>query len=326
MSGVEKKLITSDDDGIRLDRWFKRHYPTLAHGMLSKFLRKGHIRLDGKRAKAADRIAEGQEMRIPPIPQASDANHPANNKQANFVSPADAKALHNMVIYKDNLVIAINKPAGLPVQGGTGTTRHLDGMLSALQEEGFPKPKLVHRLDKDTSGVLLLARTAKAASELAKAFKDRQTKKTYWALVLGFPRHEQGRIDLRMDKLPGRDGERMVVTPNGKGSTTEFQRIEHAGRRATWMALRPVTGRTHQLRLHMAYLEHPIVGDGKYGGPDAYLTGAISKKMHLHARSIEIPLAGNMLHIVAPMPPHMVETWSMLDFDMDLGDKAFEEE
>lgn len=324
MSGVEKIIITADDDGIRLDRWFKRHYPMVGHGHLSKFLRKGYVRLDGKRAKTSDRVHAGQEVRVPPLSKEFEET-PKEKRTQMKLSPADSKAIQEMVIYKDKMVIAINKPAGLPVQGGSGLAKHLDGMLDALKEEGYPRPKLVHRLDKDTSGVLLLARTAKAASELAKAFKDRNTKKTYWALVMGFPRHEQGRIDLKMDKVAGRSGERMEVSPEGKPSTTEFQRIEHAGRRATWMALRPITGRTHQLRLHMAYLEHPIVGDGKYGGKEAYLTGAVSKKMHLHARSIEIPLGGNKLNIIAPMPPHMVETWDMLDFDQSLGDHAFEE-
>lgn len=330
MSGVEKITIFSDDDGIRVDRWFKRHYPDLGHGMLSKFLRKGHVRLDGKRVKPADRVAAGQEMRVPPMPvndgSPRKAAHGEGKKRENKVSAADAKALKAMVLYKDKDIFAINKPAGLPVQGGTGTTRHLDGMLEALQEEGFPKPKLVHRLDKDTSGVLLLARTTKAAAALARAFKSRETKKTYWALIMGMPRYEQGQIDLKMEKLSGSNGERMVVSESGKHSTTEFYRVDHAARRATWMALRPVTGRTHQLRLHMAHLGHPIVGDGKYGGKEAFLTGSVSKKMHLHARSISVNLDGSTINITAPLPSHMVETWALLDFDLAKGDRAFEEE
>ncbi|MCK5041480.1 MAG: RluA family pseudouridine synthase [Sphingomonadales bacterium] len=328
MSGVEKRVIHNEDDGIRVDRWFKRHYPALTHGMLSRFLRKGHIRLDGKRVKPADRVAEGQEIRVPPMPTDGSPRKGGHGEkeQKPKVSDADAKALKAMVLYKDENVIAINKPAGLPVQGGTGTTRHLDGMLEALQEEGFPKPKLVHRLDKDTSGVLLLARTAKAAAALARAFKSRETQKTYWALIMGMPRYEQGQIDLKMEKLSGPHGEKMVVSDDGKPSTTEFYRVDHAARRATWMALRPVTGRTHQLRLHMAHLGNPIVGDGKYGGKEAFLTGSISKKMHLHARSISVNINGYNLHVTAPLPKHMKDTWSLLEFDEADGDKAFQEE
>jgi 23S rRNA pseudouridine955/2504/2580 synthase len=331
MSGVEKIIVESDDDGIRVDRWFKRYYPDLTHGMLSRFLRKGHVRLDGKRVKPADRVAYGQEIRVPPMPTDGSPNKGKFDKkndknQKPKVSKEDTKALKAMVIYKDEYVIAINKPAGLPVQGGTGTTRHLDGMLDVLQEEGFPKPRLVHRLDKDTSGVLLLARTAKSAAALARAFKSRETKKTYWALIMGMPRYEQGRIDLKMEKMQGQHGESMMVSDTGLPSTTEFYRVDHAARRATWMALRPITGRTHQLRLHMAHLGNPIVGDGKYGGKEAFLTGSISKKMHLHARSIEVNIGGNLINVTAPLPRHMAETWAMLDFDEADGEKAFQEE
>jgi len=201
----------------------------------------------------------------------------------------------------------------------------LDGMLSALARPGDPRPKLVHRLDKDTSGVLLLARTSKAAKELTEAFRHRETEKIYWALVVGLPRHPRGRIEMKMDKLPGRFGERMVETEDGKYSITDYHRLDNANRRASWMALQPVTGRTHQLRLHMAEIGHPIVGDGKYGGEEAFLGGSVSKKMHLHARSISLPRPRGNLVVTAPLPRHMKDTWEFLGFDENDGQLAFKD-
>lgn len=324
MTGVTKARVADDEDGLRLDRWFKRHFPGVAFGQLSKLMRTGQIRLDGKRAKPGDRIAAGQEIRIPPI-QAPDRSRPARPRPK--VSAEEAARLRDLVLYKDDQVIALNKPPGLPVQGGTGTTRHLDGMLDALRFDADDRPRLVHRLDKDTSGVLLLGRTASAAASLTAAFRSRDALKTYWALVKGVPRHRRARIKLAMDKLPGKGGERMVATEDGKSAVTDYAVVDTAARKAAWLALRPHTGRTHQLRLHCAELGTPIVGDGKYGGRDAYLTGAVSRKLHLHARSISLPRPdGRRLTVTAPLPEHMAQSWALLGFEPDDAADPFDEE
>lgn len=327
MNTVTHRTISPDEDGIRLDRWFKRHYPGLSFGALSKILRTGQVRLDGKRAKASDRIEAGQIVRIPPLDH--DATRPpyTGREKRKSLSDADIEEMRSYVLYEDDAVIAINKPAGLATQGGPGISRHVDGLLDALKRKGAAeRPRLVHRLDKDTSGILLLARTARAASSLASSFKGREAHKTYWALVKGVPSPAMGKILAPMEKLPGPKGERMVVTDSGKPARTLYSMIEHAGREATWLALKPMTGRTHQLRLHCAHIGHVIVGDGKYGGADAFLGGQISRKLHLHARHIRLPHPnGGMIDVTAPLTGHMQTTWDIFGWDKDLADDPFED-
>jgi 23S rRNA pseudouridine955/2504/2580 synthase len=326
MSGVEIKVVDQSDVDIRLDKWFARHYPALKHGQLSKLLRKGQIRINGGRVKAGARVSLGDQIRVPPMKLSPQETRSKPGTRA-VLSAEDSAAIKAMVLYEDDDIIALNKPAGLPVQGGTKMVRHLDGMLDGLRAKGGERPRLVHRLDKDTSGILLVARTAASAKKLAAAFKGRQTKKIYWALVCGNPQHRRGEINLKMEKLPGKAGERMVESESGKPSQTYYQTISKAGNRTTWLALRPITGRTHQLRLHMAIMQTPIVGDGKYGGKDAYLTGSISKKLHLHARSISVAIdGGRTLDIWAPLPPHMAATWSTLGFEEGDAANIFEDE
>ena len=314
MTGVESIAVEADEAGLRLDRWFRRHYPQVTHGRLEKWLRSGQIRLDGRRVKAGIRLEAGQTVRVPPLggekpPALRDRPSPA-------VPDAEAKALEACVLHRDDHVLVIDKPPALAVQGGTGTRRHLDAMLDALRFGG-ERPRLVHRLDKDTSGVLVLARTATAAAALARAFRSREVHKLYWAVVVGVPRPSSGRIDLRLVKRLGRHGERMEPdTEGGLMAVTEYRIIEHAGRRAAWLLLEPLTGRTHQLRVHCAAIGTPILGDGKYGGPEAVLEGdQVSRKLHLHARWIEIPHpAGGVLAVTAPLPEHMSATWRFLGF------------
>ena len=314
MTGVETIAVEADEAGLRLDRWFRRHYPQVTHGRLEKWLRSGQIRLDGRRVKAGIRLEAGQTVRVPPLggekpPALRDRPSPA-------VPDAEAKALEARVLHRDDHVLVIDKPPALAVQGGTGTRRHLDAMLDALRFGG-ERPRLVHRLDKDTSGVLVLARTATAAAALARAFRSREVHKLYWAVVVGVPRPSSGRIDLRLAKRLGRHGERMEPdTEAGLMAVTEYRIIEHAGRRAAWLLLEPLTGRTHQLRVHCAAIGTPILGDGKYGGPEAVLEGdQVSRKLHLHARWIEIPHpAGGVLAVTAPLPEHMSATWRFLGF------------
>ncbi len=310
--------VAGDEDALRLDRWFKRHYPALTHGHLEKLLRTGQIRLDGRRAKAADRIARGQQIRVPPLPAAPPSPSPAMP-----VPAAAAAMLQAAVLHRDAEIIALNKPAGLAVQGGTRTVHHLDRLLDALRFEKTERPRLVHRLDKDTSGVLLLARSSAAAAFLARAFRDKATRKVYWALVVGRPKPAQGRIDLPLAKQPGERGERVRGDREaGKPAVTYYRVIDSAGERASWLALWPVTGRTHQLRAHCAAIGTPILGDPKYGAAAAHLGGSLkAQRLNLHARELTIPHpAGGMLRVTAPLPPHMRESWEFFGFAADAPD------
>ncbi len=329
MSGVKNVTVEKDDDGARIDRWFKRHYPLLGFGQLQKIMRKGEVRLDGKRVKGKERVAEGQVVRVPPLGDASNEAPAAVMKREPKMrlSDRDIEELESWVLYKDDDVIAINKPAGLPTQGGTGQSRHLDGMLDFLKFGSKHRPRLVHRLDKDTSGVLLLGRSATATAALAAAFQTKETDKRYFALVKGVPKVPDGRIVLKMDKAPIKGNERMVVTPDGKKSITDYAVVDRAAQSAAWLALKPHTGRTHQLRLHCAELEHPIIGDGKYGGAESFLSGSISRKMHLHSRFINFPHPdGGHLTITAPLSEHMEASFDMLGFDLDMYDDSILDE
>lgn len=316
MTKVERIKVHKDDDGIRIDRWFKRHHANITFGRISKAFRKGEIRLDGKKCKGNERIQAGQEIRVPPLQDGLKNDTPIFRPEKEM-DPQTIAEVRSWVLYKDEHMIVINKPSGLPTQGGTGIKKHLDGLLPALKYERADKPRLVHRLDKDTSGVLLLGRSANDASKLAKSFQSRDTDKRYWALVVGVPVPQEGRIHMLMDKQVTKHGEKMVrVRDGGKKSLTDYAVVERAAMNCAWMALKPHTGRTHQLRLHMAEIGHPIVGDGKYGGAESYLTGSISKKLHLHAHEITIPHPdGGMFTATAPLSPHMAESWDMLDFD-----------
>ena len=324
----ELRTIDADDDGVRLDRWFKRHYPNVTHVLLEKLLRKGEVRLDGKRAKAADRLAAGQAMRLPPqVIHAKEkrAENPAA-QPSHPLATKDMGSLADRILYMDKQVIVIDKPPGLATQGGSGLTKHVDGMLESLQYEKPTRPKLVHRLDRDTSGVLLIARTALAASGLSASLALRDTSKVYWALTRGVPKQKNGVVKGALAKEGGhgphgRD-ERMAMTEEGeegaKFSLTEYAVMATAGTEFAWVAARPITGRTHQIRVHLASLGTPIVGDFKYGGTESRGKGDIADKLHLHARSIDIGRPdGGRLQATAPLPPHMLKSWKLLGFDPD---------
>jgi 23S rRNA pseudouridine955/2504/2580 synthase len=326
MSGVESITVKIDDADQRLDRFLKRRYPALGQGRIEKLLRTGQIRVDGKRAKSSQRLAPDQVVRVPPnigMPPPDEPAIPGTAPSRPKVSKADAEMIRACVIYKDDDVIVLNKPPGLAVQGGTGTERHIDGMLDALEFDGEGRPKLVHRLDRDTSGVLVLARGAKNAQRLGDSFRHRNARKLYWALVAGVPKPAQGKIDMALAKEAGPTGhERMAADEeDGKRALTLYTTAEIAGDRAAWLVLWPRTGRTHQLRVHCAEgLETPIVGDGKYGAAKARLQGdGISGKLHLHARSIELPhpSGDGMLKVKADLPEHMRKTWAFFGFDAD---------
>jgi 23S rRNA pseudouridine955/2504/2580 synthase len=322
---VRQFTVSSEDDGIRLDRWFKRNLPDASFNVVSRWSRTGQLRLDGKRASPGDRVEAGQIIRVPP---AEAAEEKGRAKPERVKLSADQIAYVNeMVIHRDPAAFVVNKPPGLATQGGTKTNLHLDGLLDGLIEGEGARPKLVHRLDKDTSGVLLIARTPRAAAYFSKSFSGRTARKVYWALVVGVPEIRDGFIDLPIGKQFGTGGEKMCVDEaEGLPARTRYRLIERAGNRAAWVELQPHTGRTHQLRVHMAAIGHPIVGDGKYGGQDAFLTGAISRKLHLHARRLRIDHPDDgQLDVTADLPAHFADSLAALGFELGQGDLPLDE-
>ncbi|OWU84011.1 pseudouridine synthase [Oceanicola sp. 22II-s10i] len=346
MSQVQTVTVGPGDAGQRLDRWLRRMFPHVPQGRIEKMCRKGELRVDGARVKANARLEPGQDVRIPPLPEVA-----APTVRKPRVSEADARFIRSCILWQDDHIIALNKPPGLPVQGGSKLTRHVDQLVEALRPEGGEKPRLVHRLDKDTSGLLLLARTREAAAGLTEAFRDRTTRKIYWAAVAGVPSPRMGTIRFGLVKAPGHgaggEGEKMLcIHPNdvaktegAKHAVSDYAVLTALGRRASWCALVPVTGRTHQLRAHMAEIGHPVIGDGKYGGSGqenlgdgwgAQLGGELSRKLHLHARSLKLthPVTGKPLELTAPLPEHMLRTWEAVGWHQDevLADPFEDEE
>ncbi len=321
MSEVQQVPVQEKDDGVRLDRWFSRYYPALKNGQLQRLLRGKNIRVNQAKATADQRLKAGDILRIPPLNVSEKKDLPRD------LSKADIEFMRSLVIHKDSDVIVLNKPCGLAVQGGSKTERHVDGMLDALRFEKDEKPKLVHRLDKDTSGVLVIARSANAAAKLTKAFSSRTAQKIYWAVVAGKPKLLSGKIDAPLSKLPNvKGGEQMKVDfDNGQRAQTLYRVIDALARKASWLEMAPLTGRTHQLRVHCAALETPIVGDVKYGGEQAVSLGLQDeRKMHLHARAIRIPHPKKgVLEVVAPLPPHMRASFEFLGFDEKESVDAF---
>jgi 23S rRNA pseudouridine955/2504/2580 synthase len=322
---VRQFTVAADDNDVRLDRWFKRHLPQVGFATVSRWARTGQIRIDGKRAKPEDRLATGQVLRVPPGGEQPRAKAARPKPQLTAEQVAEAEA---MVIVKTPSAIVLNKPPGLATQGGTKTHSHVDGLLDAFVEGEGPRPRLVHRLDKDTSGVLLIARTPGSAAFFSRRFSGRSAKKVYWALVAGVPDVVHGMIEAPLAKQPGTGGEKMHVDEEvGQPAKTRYRVVERAGNAAAWVELEPLTGRTHQLRAHMAAIGHPIVGDGKYGGHDAFLTGSISRKMHLHARRLIIDhpadgAGGKKLDVIAPLPEHFAATMVQMGFDESASDAA----
>ncbi len=331
---VQMLTVTEDEGEQRLDKWLRRRFPQLNQVAVEKLCRTGQIRVDSGRVKASDRVMPGQTVRVPPLPAAA----PRAEARVQGVSAADARMIQGAVLWKDEHIIVLNKPAGLPSQGGSGQgDRHVDGLSEALKFGYKDKPKLVHRLDKDTSGVLMLARTDRVARALSEALRHRNARKIYWAVVAGVPHPRKGSIKFALEKAPGRgrggEGEKMLCVhpakmadhPDAKRAQTDYFTLWFLGTRLSWMALEPITGRTHQLRAHMAEIGHPIIGDGKYGGSEAEnlgdgwgagAGGDLSKKLHLHARSltIEHPITKVLLTFTAPLPEHMARTWRLLDW------------
>ena len=299
--------VSDDESDIRLDRWFRRHFPGLTQGAIQKLCRTGQVRVDGHRADAATRLVAGQSVRIPPLPAA-----PASKPQPE-IDPDTVRDLQRLVIHRDDHLLVLNKPHGMPVQGGPGIAHHLDSLLDALRFGSADRPRLVHRLDRDTSGVLLLARTPGTAAKLAAAFRTRAVEKTYWAVVAGRPLPPDGRIDLPLRRVAGARGERTEVAASddkeAARAITDYRTLDHAGQKLAWLELSPLTGRTHQLRVHCVAIGAPILGDVKYAGSE------LSSELHLHARALHLPHPdGGTLLVEADLPPHMTATFRTFGF------------
>jgi 23S rRNA pseudouridine955/2504/2580 synthase len=330
--------VLEDEEGMRLDRWFKRRLPNLSLSHLNKIVRTGQVRIDGARVKTATRLARGQNIRVPPL----NIEAPALVKPP--IVEADFHALQDMILYDDQDLMVLNKPYGLAVQGGSGMTRHIDGMLASMPNERGDRPMLVHRIDRDTSGVLLVAKTRKVAAELGEMFRSKQARKIYWALVEGVPKPAQGRISLYLAKGEGmaekRSGprteqqatlEKMRVAQHGdedaRHSVTYYATVDKVAARLAWLSMKPITGRTHQLRAHAEAIGHPIIGDPKYGirpktdprrtDPLRAIPDGVERKLHLLARRLVLPHPrGGMLDVTAPLPPHMQHAFDMFGFDV----------
>ncbi len=337
--GVQTFEVGEDEEGMRLDRWFKRRMPTLSLSHLNKIVRTGEVRVDGARVKTATRLAAGQSVRVPPL------KLDAPVAPAPEISPTDLRALKDMILFEDRDLLVLDKPFGLAVQGGSGMVRHIDGMLASMPNERGERPVLVHRLDRDTSGVLLVAKTRKIAAGLGEIFRSRQARKIYWALVEGVPKPAQGRISLYLAKGEGMGEarstrreevgreklEKMRVAQHGdedaRHSVTYYAIVDKIAPRLAWLSLKPITGRTHQLRAHAEAIGHPIIGDPKYGktpandprrnDPLRAIPDAVDRKLHLLARRLILPHpAGGTLDVTAPLPEHMRRAFDMFGFDV----------
>ncbi len=318
--------VVAQDDGLRVDRWFKLHFPDVGFGFLQKLLRSGQVRVDGKRIEQNYRLETGQEVRVP---------HTARGKSKAYEPPtatstgaSDRALIEGMILYEDEHLFVLNKPFGIAVQGGSGTLRHIDGMLAGMIDRFCDRPRLVHRLDRDTTGVLVLAKHRQAAAKLGKIFQTRSAAKTYWALVRGVPSPAQGKVEVALVKGENKHGDDRVrrARPGEQDeamhATTYYSVIERLAHKASWVSLKPVTGRQHQLRAHMDILGNPIIGDPKYMRGEHGLMEAISDQLHLHARRIMLPhpMTGEKLDVSAPLPAHMLKTWKMLGLDPDRFD------
>lgn len=328
---IETIRVKRLDDDMRLDRWFKEYFPTVSYSYLQKLLRTGQVRVNGKRADANLRLLSGQEIRVPKV--AREAPNPQTVPRPSLTPPlglskADRQLIEKAILYEDDHVVVLNKPFGIAVQGGTGTKRHLDGILAGMVDRFGDRPRLVHRLDRDTTGVLLIAKNRQAAARLGRVFQTRSAAKTYWALVKGVPAPRQGKIEAALVKAAGPDGDRVRKALPGEQeqamhATTYYSVIDRIAHKAAWVSLKPVTGRQHQLRAHMALIGHPLVGDNKYEDDRPPLGENLDTKLHLHARRLIIPhpVVGHArIDVTAPLPEHMRRSWEMLGLDAERFD------
>lgn len=316
--------VKGSEAGVRLDRWFRLHFPDVGYAYLRKLLRTGQVRVDSRRVAASERLEAGAQVRVPKIVQVAKKKAAPSLAPPLGLSKADRTRIEAMILYEDEHLLVLNKPFGLAVQGGTGTRRHIDGMLAGMADRFGDRPRLVHRLDRDTTGVLLVAKHRDAAAKLGRIFATRAAAKTYWALVKGVPKPAQGKVEAPLVKAAGPDGDRVRKALPGEQeeamhATTHYSLIDRVASKAAWVSLKPVTGRQHQLRAHMALIGHPIVGDNKYGVDQNLPAEEIEPKLHLHARRIVLPhpYTGGKIDVTAPLPEHMRRTWELLGLDAE---------
>jgi 23S rRNA pseudouridine955/2504/2580 synthase len=324
MSGaVETIKVACDEAGMRLDRWFRVHFPAVGHVYLQKLLRTGQVRVDSRRVEANARLEAGAEVRVPRIVREPPKPAASEVKAAPSASKADRELIEGAILFEDDDILVLNKPFGIAVQGGTGTRRHIDGILAGMVDRFGDRPRLVHRLDRDTTGVLLIAKKRDIAAKLGRTFQTRAAAKTYWALVKGLPTPRQGKIEAALVKASGPDGDRVRKAEAGEQdaamhATTHYSVIDRVANRAAWVSLKPVTGRQHQLRAHMAMIGHPIIGDNKYEGGITQIMEALEPKLHLHARRLVLPhpRAGKPpIDVTAPLPEHMLRSFALIGLD-----------
>jgi len=319
---VQTVAVTADEANMRVDRFLEARFPGLSFSHIQRIVRKGELRVNGKRADSKDRLEEGQSVRIPPLKM----DTPKTAGQLSDVETKVRDELRKMVLFEDADVMVLNKPAGLAVQGGSGLTRHVDQMLEAMRDAKGQRPRLVHRLDRETSGCLLVAKTRFAATHLTGAFRHRSARKIYWALVAGVPKPKQGRISTYLAKDESDEDSIMRVAAHGdegaSHAVTYYAVVETSAQKLAWVSLKPVTGRTHQLRAHMAHIDHAIVGDPKYFNKENWqLPGGVQKRLHLLARRLVIPHPrGGVIDVTAPLPPHMLQSWNLLGLEADRFD------
>jgi 23S rRNA pseudouridine955/2504/2580 synthase len=323
--GVQTVHVSGDESGMRLDRFFEARYPGLSFSHIQRIIRKGEVRVNGKRAQPKDRLQAGQAVRVPPL-----KIEPPKPRDDASQDQKDRAFIKSITLHEDDDVLVLNKPMGLAVQGGSGTYRHIDGMLGSMTSRDGQRPRLVHRLDKDTSGCLLVAKSRFAAAALGQTFRSRSARKIYWALVAGVPRPKQGRVSAFLAKEEREDESLMRVAQHGEEgashAVTYYAVVETSAQKLAWLSLKPVTGRTHQLRAHMAHIGHPILGDEKYFQIENWeLPGGIQNKLHLLARRIAVPHPrGGVIDVTAPLPPHMQQSWNLLGFDAGRYDPILE--
>ncbi|MDE1150920.1 MAG: RluA family pseudouridine synthase [Micavibrio sp.] len=314
---AEGVIVSENDNGQRLDRWLKKHYPDVPFGAVQKILRTGQLRVDGKRVKGDARLAAGQSIRIPPqmLQPQPKLDRGLSDKDIDFVK--------SLVIYRDEDVIAVNKPAGLASQGGTKVGKNLDYLLDGLKFGNEHRPHLVHRLDMETSGVMILARHTQCARILSEMFRGRDIRKYYWAITTPAPELEQGKIRSAIGKVDVGGGERIMATDgeDGKMSLTFYNVMERLGKAIAWVAFWPRTGRQHQIRVHALEMGTPLLGDFKYAREQEFLqeNPTLPQSLHLHARRLILPhpMTGRKLDITAPLEGDMKKTFKYFGFDAD---------
>jgi 23S rRNA pseudouridine955/2504/2580 synthase len=326
---VETIEVRPDESDLRLDRWFRMHFPDVTYGFFQKLLRTGQVRVDSRRVQPNERLEPGARVRVPKAVRALAQRTPSVHPPLGL-SAADRDFVSRLILFEDEHVLVLNKPFGIAVQGGTGTKRHIDGLLSGMADRFGDRPRLVHRLDRDTTGILLVAKHRDAAAKLGRIFRTRSAAKTYWALVKGVPKPPQGKIEAALVKASGPAGDRVRKALPGEqvkalGASTYYAVIDRVANKAAWVSLKPVTGRQHQLRAHMALIGHPIVGDNKYEGGLDLPAAEIEVKLHLHARRLVLPhpAGGPEIDVTAPLPDHMRKTWSLFGLDPDRYEGPF---